>query len=62
MPISGWEWAGNEGANPVESIPHGLAGCMTTTMALHTAAHGKQADHIESSVEGDLDVDAGASV
>ncbi|WP_373495929.1 OsmC family protein [Aquiflexum sp.] len=45
----------NEGANPVEYILHGLAGCMTTTIALHAAAHGIQVDSIESKLEGDLD-------
>ncbi|MGI9542809.1 MAG: OsmC family protein, partial [Cyclobacteriaceae bacterium] len=47
---------GNEGANPVEFILHGLAGCMTTTMMLHAAANGIPVDHVESSLEGDLDV------
>lgn len=47
---------GNEGANPVEFVLHGLAGCMTTTMALHAAANGIAVDHIESELEGDLDV------
>ncbi len=46
----------NEGANPVEFVLHGLAGCMTTTMALHAAANGIAVDHIESVLEGDLDV------
>jgi uncharacterized OsmC-like protein len=46
----------NEGANPVEFILHALAGCMTTTMALHAAARGIEVDSIESSLEGDLDV------
>lgn len=46
----------NEGANPVEFILHGLAGCMTTTMMLHAAANGISVDHVESSLEGDLDV------
>ncbi len=46
----------NEGANPVEFILHGLAGCMTTTMALHAAARGIQIDSVESRLEGDLDV------
>jgi len=45
----------NEGANPVEFILHGLAGCMTTTMMLHAAANGISVDHVESSFEGDLD-------
>ena len=46
----------NEGANPVEFILHGLAGCMTTTMMLHAAANGISVDNVESSLEGDLDV------
>jgi uncharacterized OsmC-like protein len=46
----------NEGANPVEFILHGLAGCMTTTMMLHAAANNISVDHVESSLEGDLDV------
>jgi uncharacterized OsmC-like protein len=46
----------NEGANPVEFILHGLAGCMTTTMVLHAAARGIQLDSVESQLEGDLDV------
>lgn len=45
----------NEGANPVEYILHGLAGCMTTTIALHAAAHGIEVESIESKLEGDLD-------
>src|SRR5690606_41770862 len=46
----------NEGANPVEYVLHGLAGCMTTTMALHAAAHNIQLESVESKLEGDLDV------
>ncbi|WP_224490915.1 OsmC family protein [Robertkochia flava] len=46
----------NEGANPVEYILHGLAGCMTTTMVLHAAANGIAVDRIESRLEGDIDV------
>lgn len=46
----------NEGANPVEFILHGLAGCMTTTMMLHAAANGIAVDHVESFLEGELDV------
>jgi uncharacterized OsmC-like protein len=46
----------NEGANPVEYILHGLAGCMTTTMVLHAAANGIELKSVESSLEGDLDV------
>jgi uncharacterized OsmC-like protein len=46
----------NEGANPVEFVLHALAGCLTTTMVLHAAAHGIQLDKVESKLEGDLDV------
>ena len=46
----------NEGANPVEYILHGLAGCMTTTMVLHAAANNISLESVESKLEGDLDV------
>jgi uncharacterized OsmC-like protein len=46
----------NEGANPVEYILNALAGCMTTTMVLHAAAHGIRLNSVESTLEGDLDV------
>jgi uncharacterized OsmC-like protein len=46
----------NEGANPVEYVLNALAGCMTTTLVLHAAAHGIQLDSVESTLEGDLDV------
>lgn len=46
----------NEGANPVEFVLHGLAGCMTTTMMLHAAAMGVSVDRVESLLEGNLDV------
>lgn len=46
----------NEGANPVEFILHGLAGCMTTTMMLHAAANGISVDKLTSTLKGDLDV------
>lgn len=46
----------NEGANPVEYILHGLAGCMTTTMVLHAAANNIDLESVESRLEGDLDV------
>ncbi|GAA4430604.1 OsmC family protein [Pontibacter saemangeumensis] len=45
----------NEGPNPVEFILHGLAGCMTTTMVLHAAAHGISIDSVETSLTGDWD-------
>jgi len=45
-----------EGANPVEYLLHGLAGCMTTTMAYHAAARGIAIEALESRVEGDIDI------
>jgi uncharacterized OsmC-like protein len=45
-----------EGANPVEYLLHGLAGCMTTTMAYHAAAQGIAIEALESRVEGDIDI------
>jgi uncharacterized OsmC-like protein len=45
-----------EGANPVEFLLHGLAGCMTTTMAYHAAARGIEIEALESRVEGDIDI------
>jgi uncharacterized OsmC-like protein len=45
----------NEAPNPVEYILHGLAGCMTTTMVLHAAAHGMAIDSVETSLAGDWD-------
>lgn len=46
----------NKGANPVEFILHGLAGCLTTSMVLHAAALGIPVERVESTLEGDLDV------
>jgi uncharacterized OsmC-like protein len=46
----------NEGANPVEYILNALAGCMTTTMVLHAAANNIELESVESTLEGDLDV------
>ena len=46
----------NEGANPVEFVLHALAGCMTTTMALHAAARGIEIDSVESKLEGGIDL------
>lgn len=48
---------GNEsGANPVEYLLHGLAGCVTTTTAFHAAARGIEIQSIESEIAGDIDV------
>jgi uncharacterized OsmC-like protein len=46
----------NEGANPVEFLLHALAGCVTTTLVLHTAARGIAIQKLSTELEGDLDV------
>jgi uncharacterized OsmC-like protein len=46
----------DRGANPVEYLLHALAGCMTTTMVYHAAAHGIEIEALESEIEGDLDI------
>jgi len=43
-------------ANPVEYLLHALAACMTTSMVYHAAARGFHIDEIESSLEGDIDL------
>ena len=48
---------GNDtGANPVEYLLAGLAGCITTSMVAHAAARGIKIDSIESTLEGDIDL------
>lgn len=42
--------------NPVEWLLHALIGCMTTTVAYHSAAKGIEIRGIESRIEGDLDL------
>jgi uncharacterized OsmC-like protein len=44
------------GANPVEHLLHALASCLTTSMVYHAAAKGIQIDEVESSLEGNLDL------
>ncbi len=46
----------DNGANPVEYLLHALAACMTTTLVYHAAARGIAIERIESSLEGDLDL------
>lgn len=46
----------NEAANPVEFILHGLAGCLTTTLALHAAARGIEVERIQTKLDGDIDL------
>jgi uncharacterized OsmC-like protein len=43
-------------ANPVEYLLHALASCLTTSMVYHAAAQGIQIDEVESSIEGDIDL------
>jgi uncharacterized OsmC-like protein len=48
---------GKDGAaNPVEYLLHGLAACLTTSMVYHAAARGIVIDEVESTLEGDLDL------
>lgn len=46
----------NRGANPVEYVLHGLAGCITTTFVYYAAAQGIELEEVESTLEGDLDL------
>jgi uncharacterized OsmC-like protein len=43
-------------ANPVEYLLHALAACLTTSMVYHAAARGIEIDEVESSLEGDIDL------
>lgn len=43
-------------ANPVEHLLHALASCLTTSMVYHAAARGVHIEEVESSLEGDLDL------
>ena len=47
---------GDKGANPVEYLLAGLAGCITTSLVAHAAARGVKIDSIESPLEGDIDL------
>lgn len=42
--------------SPVEFVLHGLAACLTTTMAYHAAVRGIEIGAISSELEGDLDL------
>ncbi|GKS59550.1 osmotically inducible protein C [Nitrospira sp.] len=46
----------DQGANPVEFVLHALAACLTTSLVYHAAARGIRVESIESSLEGDLDL------
>lgn len=44
------------GPNPVEYALAALAGCLTTSLVYHAAAQGIKLDSVESSYEGDIDL------
>ena len=46
----------DHGANPVEYVLHALAACLTTSLVYHAAARGIRVESVESSLEGDLDL------
>ena len=46
----------DQAANPVEFVLHALAACLTTAMVYHAAARGIRVETVESTLEGDLDV------
>ena len=46
----------NEGANPVEFLLHGLAGCVTTTFILHASARGVTIHELSTELDGDIDL------
>ena len=46
----------DKGVNPVEYLLHALAACVTTSMVYHAAARGIVIDQVESTVDGDLDL------
>jgi uncharacterized OsmC-like protein len=46
----------DQGANPVEYVLHALAACITTSLVYHAAARGIHIESVESTLEGDLDL------
>ncbi len=46
----------DQGANPVEYVLHALAACMTTSIAYHAGARGIYIEHMESHLEGEIDL------
>ncbi|MDH3313710.1 MAG: OsmC family protein [Nitrosopumilus sp.] len=46
----------DKGANPVEYLLAGLAGCITTSLVAYAAARGIKIESIESTLEGDIDL------
>lgn len=46
----------DQGANPYEFVLHALAAGLTTSLVYHAAARGIHLESVESSLEGDLDI------
>jgi uncharacterized OsmC-like protein len=46
----------DRGANPVEYLLVGLAGCITTTLVYHAAARGINITQVDARLEGDIDI------
>ncbi len=46
----------DQGANPAEYVLHALAACLTSSMVYHAAARGIRIESMESTLEGDLDL------
>jgi uncharacterized OsmC-like protein len=46
----------NEGPNPAEYLLHALAACLTTSLVYVAAARGVHLTEVESTLEGDMDV------
>ncbi len=46
----------DRGANPVEYLLVGLAGCITTTLVYHAAARGISITQVDAKLDGDLDI------
>jgi len=48
--------SGDTAPNPVEYVLHALAGCLTTSLVYHAAAHGIAVHAVGTRFEGDLDL------
>jgi uncharacterized OsmC-like protein len=46
----------DRGANPVEYLLVGLAGCITTTLVYHAAAMGIKVSQVDAKLDGDIDI------